>query len=868
MADPTPYVPSYSYSGWQATNPSKPLPAPQVDNDFANISRSLRETIAALKDVRRSDGELQNGSVGPDQLSAALSLGFTLRGAWTDGAIYSAGDGVVFDSVFYSARVQHEADGATAPPNSDYWNYLFSIDDLVVSGALSLPLDTFVGDGVTTDFNLSFTPGSGRNIWVRVGNLLQSVSQYTISGTTLRFFTAPPTNYEIEVRGLGTTAVLVEPVDGSVTMAKLATDVQDAVEFAAAGAFNSPILFGAKGDSTTNDSVAYAAAEAANDSLFLPSGKVFNLTSAIPADRVSGPGKLKLYSSAFAQDVTLSGFEPQTDVVRGNVSFVPDSYAEKILGETATPGTTNYFNTFAGSGSSRPVDPTRAVTRSTGFGSAIGERAVNWERVEAFGNGAMRFAPYADRVTALGTLAFQWGGGTSQQFLKDTYHDFWLPSSNNGLYPGEEGASKSITGVTQANPGVVTSAAHGYANGQTIKITGVIGMTQLNNGVFVVRNVTTNTFTLEDGWGAAVDTTAYTAYASGGVAKLQWNFLGMESRSPGVGATLAAITDYAAAKEDFTLNVATGRDAGLHAVKGQNLNFYGYQAGTNAFRADDLVGIGTYSLRDGLFLTQTVGIGNYSGRWWQTGTRNLIAGHNAAPTVVSGSRNTIIGPFAANGPTSISDSVILGYQAGIGWGNTLSEVLMVQRGSARAPLIGGAFDTGLLGINVPSRASLTASFHVWDFAGKERFRIGEGTGITRAILEDDGAGAGPILILDRKSASPAASDILGTTRYYGRDSVGNETNYGDLFATLIDPTDGAEAATITLRTIVGGSLVQHLVAGPDGVRVPRPFHVAPGASVTPANNGDVTFQLTSNTSLTFKAKGSDGVVRSGSITLA
>ena len=44
--------------------------------------------------------------------------------------------------------------------------------------------------------------------------------------------------------------------------------------------------------------------------------------------------------------------------------------------------------------------------------------------------------------------------------------------------------------------------------------------------------------------------------------------------------------------------------------------------------------------------------------------------------------------------------------------------------------------------------------------------------------------------------------------------------------------------------------------------------IRPGSSVTPANNGDVMFQLTSNTSLTFKAKGSDGTVRSGSVTLS
>lgn len=42
----------------------------------------------------------------------------------------------------------------------------------------------------------------------------------------------------------------------------------------------------------------------------------------------------------------------------------------------------------------------------------------------------------------------------------------------------------------------------------------------------------------------------------------------------------------------------------------------------------------------------------------------------------------------------------------------------------------------------------------------------------------------------------------------------------------------------------------------------------PGASVTPVDNGDVVFELTNNTTLTVKAKGSDGVVRSGTITLA
>jgi hypothetical protein len=42
----------------------------------------------------------------------------------------------------------------------------------------------------------------------------------------------------------------------------------------------------------------------------------------------------------------------------------------------------------------------------------------------------------------------------------------------------------------------------------------------------------------------------------------------------------------------------------------------------------------------------------------------------------------------------------------------------------------------------------------------------------------------------------------------------------------------------------------------------------PQASVTPNGAGDMVFQLTSNTSLVIKVKGSDGVVRSATLTLA
>ena len=77
---------------------------------------------------------------------------------------------------------------------------------------------------------------------------------------------------------------------------------------------------------------------------------------------------------------------------------------------------------------------------------------------------------------------------------------------------------KTITGITQANPAVVTSNSHGYSNGDEIKITSVVGMTEVNNKRFLVAGVTTNTFQLTDKDGDNINSTGYTAYSSAGTA--------------------------------------------------------------------------------------------------------------------------------------------------------------------------------------------------------------------------------------------------------------------------------------------------------------------------------------------------------------
>lgn len=73
-------------------------------------------------------------------------------------------------------------------------------------------------------------------------------------------------------------------------------------------------------------------------------------------------------------------------------------------------------------------------------------------------------------------------------------------------------STKAITAISQANPGQVTAVSHGFSTGDKIKIISVGGMTQVNNLYFTVTVTGVDTFTI------GVDTSAYTAYTSGGSA--------------------------------------------------------------------------------------------------------------------------------------------------------------------------------------------------------------------------------------------------------------------------------------------------------------------------------------------------------------
>ena len=75
---------------------------------------------------------------------------------------------------------------------------------------------------------------------------------------------------------------------------------------------------------------------------------------------------------------------------------------------------------------------------------------------------------------------------------------------------------------------------------------------------------------------------------------------------------------------------------------------------------------------------------------------------------------------------------------------------------------------------------------------------------------DGGAGLGPVLNLNRLSASPFAGDLLGNHRYQGRDDGGGINTYADTFAKIVSAAAGAEAGEYGISTVDSGTPNQRI----------------------------------------------------------
>lgn len=121
-----------------------------------------------------------------------------------------------------------------------------------------------------------------------------------------------------------------------------------------------------------------------------------------------------------------------------------------------------------------------------------------------------------DSTKATRVVSFSYN--TEQTFIIE-FGDQYVRFHTQGGTLLESGLT--ITGISQADPGVLTYTGTDPSNGDWMYLSGIVGMTELNGRYVKVANVNAgaNTFELTDIHGGAdIDTSAYTAWSSGGTA--------------------------------------------------------------------------------------------------------------------------------------------------------------------------------------------------------------------------------------------------------------------------------------------------------------------------------------------------------------
>ena len=110
--------------------------------------------------------------------------------------------------------------------------------------------------------------------------------------------------------------------------------------------------------------------------------------------------------------------------------------------------------------------------------------------------------------------ARDWGDDQADAFFVDSGLTF------------DGGAAVTITDISTGDPAIVTTGGHSFTDGEQVKISGVAGMTEVNNTVFTVSNEDATTFELRDRTDITdIDSTGFGDYTSGGsVLQVENNF--------------------------------------------------------------------------------------------------------------------------------------------------------------------------------------------------------------------------------------------------------------------------------------------------------------------------------------------------------
>lgn len=330
-----------------------------------------------------------------------------------------------------------------------------------------------------------------------------------------------------------------------------------------------------------------------------------------------------------------------------------------------------------------------------------------------------------------------------------------------------------ITSISQTNPAVVTLtagdvAANSIANGDKLFFGDVTGMTQLNGNVYTVAGVAGDTFQL-----SGINATGFGAFGAGTL-RNQTGPAVLLSGCGGVTGKAGYILTYG----NDAIRVDTQYGAGMNHVdlefqhENSPINCITFQlpaAGMKFCTGLRLRLLNqNQNVRDSFITATTAGTGQLTMRNFQLD----IANQSNDPT------NHLFGA---------------------------PSLFFLKNMDLYIPLAATLNASSLFGAT-PTGVAYTVDDGVnHEFGGVKRMEA-QAAGMVAGIVycSDDGAAEGPFFDIQRDSASPAASDILGKLRFIGRNSAAAVKTYGSIRPQIVDATAGSEDGRLQLLAMVAG----------------------------------------------------------------
>lgn len=137
MVQPSPYNRATNFSNYQAENPTKPLPAGPLDEEFARLKQVTDQIRTSIKYIQRDDYALANRSVGFDQLKTEVQIGINPPTPWSTNTNYIERDTVFANSKFWIATVSHISTTFDADVAAGKWNEIASFEAATSADSVS-----------------------------------------------------------------------------------------------------------------------------------------------------------------------------------------------------------------------------------------------------------------------------------------------------------------------------------------------------------------------------------------------------------------------------------------------------------------------------------------------------------------------------------------------------------------------------------------------------------------------------------------------------------------------------------------------------------------------------------------------------------